>query len=57
MQVKGWEKRLAEFKPNYKTLLPKILGRHCREWPAGKADEEIKMLAKAISNLPSHITS
>ena len=26
------------------TLLPENLGRHCREWPAGKTDSKIKFL-------------
>ena len=30
-QVRNWEKRPAEFKPYYKTLLSEKLGTHCRE--------------------------
>ena len=39
----------VEFKPYYKTLLPKNQGTHCHEWPAGKANEEVQMLVKANS--------
>ena len=30
-QIRNWEKRPAEFKPYYKTLLSEKLGTHCRE--------------------------
>ena len=33
----------------YETLLPENLGRHCREWPAGKADSEIRQLIQENS--------
>ena len=48
-QVKDWGKRPAEFKPYYKTLLSENLGKHCREWPARKANAEVRMFAEANS--------
>ena len=48
-QVRDREKRPAEFKPYYKTLLSENLGRHCREWPAGKANAEVQMPVEANS--------
>ena len=48
-QVRDWESRPAELKPNNKTLLPVNLGTHCREWPAVKANAEVQMLVKANS--------
>ena len=43
-QVRDWEKRPVEFKAYYKTLLSENLGKHCREWPAGKVNAEVQML-------------
>ena len=40
-QNKEWEKYPDRFQHLYETRLPDNLGRHCREWPAGKADSEI----------------
>ena len=49
-QVRDWDKRPAEFKSYYKTLLPpENLGTHCREWPAGEASAEVQMLLEANS--------
>ena len=48
-QVRDWEKRPAEFKHYYKTLLSKNLGTHCREWPAGKNNTKVQMLVEANS--------
>ena len=48
-QVRDWENRPVEFKPCYETLLPKNLGMHCREWPAGKANAEVQTLVEANS--------
>ena len=31
------------------TLLPENLGKHCREWPAGKTESEIKLLIQENS--------
>ena len=31
------------------TLLPENLGMHCREWPAGKTESEIKLLSQENS--------
>ena len=45
-QVRHWEERPAEIKPDYKTLLSENLGIY-REWPAGKANAEVCMLVKA----------
>ena len=53
-QVRDWEKRPAEFKPYYKTLLSENLGTHCREWPARKTNAEVKMLVEA-NNKPHDI--
>ena len=53
-QVRDLEKRLAEFKSYYESLLPKNLGTHCRERPAGKANAEVHMLVEA-SNKPHDI--
>ena len=46
---KGLEKRPAEFKPCYKTLLSENLGTHCHGWPAGKANAEVQILVEANS--------
>ena len=48
-QARDWEKRPAEFKSYYKTLLSGNLGTHCRKWPAEKANAEVQMLVKASS--------
>ena len=50
-QVSHWEKRPAEFKSYYKTLLSENLGTHCHEWPAGKVNVEVQMLVEANSKL------
>ena len=43
-QNKEWEKYPNRFWHLYETLLPENLERHCREWPAGKADSKIRQL-------------
>ena len=43
---KGTENRLQRL---YETLLPENLGKHCREWPAGKTESEIKLLIQENS--------
>ena len=48
-QTKEWEKRPNHFKHLYQTAISPILGRHCREWPGGKTDAEIKLLIETIS--------
>ena len=45
-QNKEWEHYPNRFRHHYQTLLPENLGRHSREWPAGKADSEIRHLAR-----------
>ena len=50
-QIRDWEKRPAEFKSYYKTLLSENLGTHCREWPAGKDNAEVQILVEANSKL------
>ena len=32
-------------------LLPEKLGKHCREWPAGKTESEIKLLCQENNKL------
>ena len=34
----------TRFRRLYETLLPENLGKHCRDWPAGKTVSEIKLL-------------
>ena len=46
-QVGNWRKCLVECKPYNETLLPENLGTRCREWPAGKASAEVRMLVEA----------
>ena len=48
-QTKEWGKYPNRFRHLYETLLPENLGRHCREWPAGKADSEIRHLIQENS--------
>ena len=48
-QVRDLEKRPAEFKPYYKTLLSENLGTHYLEWPIGKANVEVQMVVEANS--------
>ena len=48
--LRDWgKKRPVELKPFYETLLSENLGRHYREWPAGKANAEVQMLVEAKS--------
>ena len=37
------------FQRLYETLLPENLGKHCRQWPAGKTESEIKLLIEENS--------
>jgi len=39
-----WEGYSNRFLRLYATLLPENLRKHCREWPAGKTEAEIKLL-------------
>ena len=48
-QTKEWERYPNRFWHIYKTLLPENLGKHCREWPAGKTESEIKLLIQENS--------
>ena len=48
-QTKEWERYPNRFRCLYKKLLPENLGKHCREWPAGKIESEIKLLAQENS--------
>ena len=50
-QTKEWERYPTRFWHLYKTLLPENLGKHCREWPAGKTESEIKLLFQENSQL------
>ena len=43
-QTKEWERYPNRFQRLYETLLPENLRKHCREWPAGKTESEIKLL-------------
>ena len=46
---KEWERYRNRFRRLYETLLPEIVGKHCREWPAGKANSEVKLLIQENS--------
>ena len=46
-QNKEWEKYPNRFRHLYEALLDPA--RHCREWPAGKADSEIRNFIKENS--------
>ena len=48
-QTKEWERYPNRFPRLYETLLPENLGKHCREWPAGKIESEIKLLTQENS--------
>ena len=37
-------------------LLPENLGKHCREWPAGKTESEMKRLSQENSKLQDLVT-
>ena len=43
-QTKEWERYPNRFRRLFETLLSENLGKHCREWPAGKTESEIKLL-------------
>ena len=44
--TKEWEIYPNRFRRLYETLLPENLKNHCREWPAGKTESEIKLLTE-----------
>ena len=48
-QTKEWERYPNRFRRLYETLLPENVGKHCREWPAGKTKSEIKLLIQENS--------
>ena len=48
-QTKECERYPNRFRRLYETLLPESLGKHCREWPAGKTESEIKLLIEENS--------
>ena len=48
-QTKEWERYPNRFQRLYETLLPENLGKHCRQWPAGKTESEIKLLIEENS--------
>ena len=48
-QTKEWERYPNRFRRLYETLLPKNLGKHCRERPAGKTESEVKLLIQENS--------
>ena len=48
-QTKEWERYPTRSRHLYETLLPENLGQHCREWPAGKTESEIKLLIQENS--------
>ena len=48
-QTKEWEMYPNRFQRLYETLLPENLAKHCREWPAGKTESEIKLLIQENS--------
>ena len=48
-QTKEWEMYPNRFQRLYETLLPENLGKHCRQWPAGKTESEIKLLIEENS--------
>ena len=47
--TKEWEKYPKRFRHLYQTVLSENLGRCCRQWPAGKADLEVKLLIEKHS--------
>ena len=57
-QVRDLDKRPAEFKPFYKTLLSENLGTLCREWSAEKKNPKQMQKYKCVSRpTVSHMTS
>ena len=46
---KEWERYPYRFRRLCETLLPENMGKHCREWPAGKTEPEIKPLIQENS--------
>ena len=48
-QTKEWERYPHRCRRFYETLLPENLAKHCREWPAGKTESEIKLLIQENS--------
>ena len=49
-QTKEWDKYPNRFRRLCETLLPENLGKHCREWPAGKTESETKLLIQETAN-------
>ena len=43
-KTKDWERHGNRFRRLCGTVLPENLGKHCREWPAGKTESEMKLL-------------
>ena len=56
-QTKEWERYPNRFRRLCETLLSESLGKHCREWPAGKTASEIKLLIQENSKLQDLIVS
>ena len=48
-QTKEWERYPNRFWGLNEILLQKYVGKHCREWPAGKTELEIKLLIQENS--------
>ena len=48
-QTKEWEQYPSSLDHLYQVILPENLGRHCREWPAGKTEADIKLLIEENS--------
>ena len=54
-ETKEWEKYPKRLQNLYTTIIPPNLGRHCREWPEGKADAEMNLLIEQKSRNPKDI--
>ena len=53
-QTKEWERYPNRFRRLYETLLPENLGKHCREWSAGKTQSEINLLIQENCKTARH---
>ena len=53
-QPKEWERYPNRFWRLYETLLPENLGKHCREWSAGKTQSEINLLIQENCKTARH---
>ena len=51
-QQKEWEQYPKTLEDLHQVIIPTNLGRHCREWPAGKTEAEIRQLIE--ENSKSH---